>query len=308
MNRKQLGVVMAAGVVVAVVLGAGIYGALQAPETHDHRWQVVATFYPLAYMTQAIGGEHVSVHTLVPANTDIHSWQPSFSDIYAADNAHLLVYNGAHLDPWFEEDVLPALDIRDSLVVNTTANVSLISGRGTHGVDPHTWVAPPTAHQQARSIYEALVYMDPAHQEYYSRRWENLSQRLTDLDHRYAASLASAPKDVIFVTHAAYGYLAQGYGLTQYAITGISADEQPSTAALKTLVDSMEYHHTYVLYVNPLHSEREAQALKQTLEGRTGQPVTILRLYVMLGPMDGLDYLQQMEQNLENLKTGLGAA
>lgn len=308
MTRKQMGVVAVAVAVMGLVLGAGIYTALQTSAPDDQRWRVVATFYPLAYMTQAIGGQYVSVRTLVPANTDIHSWQFRYSDVQAADNAHLLVYNGAHLDPWFEEDVLSAIDTSDSLVINTTVNVSLISGQGQQGMDPHTWISPYTARQQARAIYEGLVHMDPAHQEYYRQRWENLSQHLVHLDKQYAESLISAPKDIIFVTHAAFGYLAHRYNFTQHAVIGLSADEQPSVSALVSLIDSMEEHHTYVLYVNPLYSDQEAEALASTLEARTGQPVMVLKLYVMLGPMDGLDYLQQMEQNLENLKKGLEAA
>jgi hypothetical protein len=46
-------------------------------------------------------------------------------------------------------------------------------------------------------------------------------------------------------------------------------------------------------------------AIKSELETQTDKTVIILKLYHMNGPVDGLDYLQQMKTNLVNLKAGL---
>jgi hypothetical protein len=41
------------------------------------------------------------------------------------------------------------------------------------------------------------------------------------------------------------------------------------------------------------------------LQAQTGRQVEVLTLYHMNGDQDGLDYLAQMENNLENLRMGL---
>ncbi|MGC9307236.1 MAG: metal ABC transporter substrate-binding protein [Thermoplasmatota archaeon] len=302
-RRIQLIVLAAAVAIAASVIGGAVYQ--EQPADDDNRLQVMATFYPLAYLAEEIGGEHVTVATLVPPNTEIHAWQPTTSDILAADDADVLIYNGAHLDHWFEDDVLPALTTRGKTIVETTANASLrtISGQA----DPHTWVSPHTAAQQAHAIYEAFAARDPANASDYADNWAQLQQRFTELDGRYQDQFTERQKNVIFVTHAAYGYLAERYGFEQQSVIGLSGDEQPSTSAIASLVDRMEQEDVYTIYVDPVYSDTYADTLQRTLRQRTGREAEVLELYLMLGPVNSLDYFEQMEANLENLKRGLDA-
>jgi hypothetical protein len=115
-------------------------------------------------------------------------------------------------------------------------------------------------------------------------------------------------KDVIIVTHAAFGYLADRYGFHQHGVIGLSADEQPSASTIAALVNTMIDQEIYVVYVDPVYSDSYAQTLKNTLESKTNQSVQILRLYLMSGEIDGLDYFTQLERNLQNLKIGLQAS
>ncbi len=282
--------------------------------------QIVASFYPLAYFAEEIGGDYVTITQLIPDNTELHAWQPSISDITAASNADILLYNGAHLDNWFEEDILSSIDTTGKIIVETTENVTLLESETgnehegenheheehEHGLyDPHTWISPFIAKQQAENIYDALVEKDPDHTEYYTQRWNQLRQRFITLDTSFQDRLSTKQKDTIFVTHAAFGYLADRYGFHQRGVIGLSADEQPSASTIATLVSTMIEHETYVVYVDPVYSDSYAQTLKSTLESATGQNVQILTLYLMSGTLDNLDYFEQLEKNLENLKIGL---
>ncbi|MCP8304954.1 MAG: zinc ABC transporter substrate-binding protein, partial [archaeon] len=270
---------------------------------------------PLAYFAQEIGGEYVSVRQLILNNMEVHSWQPSTSDILAADEADIIIYNGANLDLWMETDILLTLGTSNKIIVETTEDVKLLETEANHEHDhdhelhdPHTWISPFIAKQQAQKIYEALVQKDPSHEEYYTERWEDLRARFEELDDDYMEGLSNTQKEAIFVTHAAFGYLAERYGFEQHGVIGISADEQPSTSVIASLVEMMIDHETYVVYVDPVYSDEYAQTLKSELESRAGHSVQILKLYFMLGPIDGMDYFEQQEKNLENLKIGLEAS
>ena len=63
---------------------------------------------------------------------------------------------------------------------------------------------------------------------------------------------------------------------------------------------------SHVIYIDPVYSDAYAKTLKTEIEANTGESIMILHLYLMLGPVDDLDYFQQLESNLENLKLGLG--
>ncbi|MGD6805588.1 MAG: metal ABC transporter substrate-binding protein [Candidatus Bathyarchaeia archaeon] len=311
MNSKQK-ILIATIVLIGIVAIAAVALTSFTPKTD--KLTIVATFYPLAYMSEKIGGDYVSVTQLVPDNTEIHSWEPSASDIVATDDARIIVYNGGGADNWMKNDILPSLSTsEDRIVVEATQDLTLIANQDNdegeeHGqYDPHTWISPYMAKQEGEKIYNALIQADPANKDYYTQNWQTLKNELTEIDAEYSQSLQNARVSEIFVSHEAYGYLADRYGFQQHGVIGLSADEQPNAATIATLVDEMKQHSIYVVYVDPVYSTAYAETIKSEVEEQTGHSVTILKLYLMLGPQGDLDYLQQMQTNIANLKVGLDA-
>ena len=313
MNNKQKLLLITTILTITILLVAA--STFHTPTQQTDKLQVVATFYPLAFFTEQIGGEHVQVTQLVPSNTEIHNWEPSAQDITNTENADIILYNGAGLDHWMEDEILPALTTtKTRTTIDTTNGLSLLHATETeehedehdHGdYDPHTWISPYMAKLQAEKIYNALVQQDPTHETYYTDNWETLKTSLEQIDADYTETLATKQKNAIFVSHEAYGYLAYRYNFTQHGVIGLSADQQPSAAAIANIINLMQQHEIYVVYVDPVYSEEYAQTLKNELETQTGQTVTILKLYLATGPVDGNNYLQQQLLNLETLKTGL---
>jgi zinc transport system substrate-binding protein len=70
-------------------------------------------------------------------------------------------------------------------------------------------------------------------------------------------------------------------------------------------VEEMTVEGSYVIYVDPVYSDEYAQTLKAELETRTGESVQILELYLMVGSVGEMDYMDQLEANLDNLVQGL---
>jgi zinc transport system substrate-binding protein len=275
----------------------------------DDKTKVVATFYPLAYMAQSIGGERVSVTSMVPYNIELHSWQPAPQDIIRADDANVILYNGGPADRWLVDDVLPAVNDAGKVIVNTTLGVQYIAGgdEDEGGTDPHTWLSPKRAMVQARNVYDALCEADPEGVSYFTTRFNVLNDTLASLDEQYRFLDNSTVSGVI-VSHSALGYVAYDYNFTQYGVIGLSADQEPSAAAIANLVQIMENESIYTVYVDPVYNQKYANILKQELESRTGHDVAVLNMFLTLGPYEELDYLEQISQNLANLSTGLGVA
>jgi zinc transport system substrate-binding protein len=318
MNRKQKAL-FGSTILTTVILIVAVF-AFSAATPPMNKLQIVATFYPLAFLTQEVGGEHVQVTQLVPSNTEVHAWEPSASDIISTEKADIIVYNGAGLDHWIEDDILPALsNTKARIIVDTTEGLPLLNGKTennehenehghghSHGFyDPHTWVSAHIAKLQAEKIYDAIVQKDPIHESYYSDRWLNLKNRLEQIDANYTAALSLRQKNRIFVSHEAFGYLAHRYGFEQHGVIGLSADEQPSVVTITRILNLMLEHETYVVYVDPVYPQVYAQTLRNELQTQTGHSVTILELYLILGPVNGKNYFEQQLFNLESLKVGL---
>jgi len=275
----------------------------------DDKTKVVATFYPLAYMAQSIGGDRVSVTSMVPYNSELHSWQPAPQDIIRADDADVILYNGGPADRWLVDDVLPVVNDAGKVIVNTTIGVDYIAGgdEDEGGTDPHTWLSPKRAMVQARNVYSALCEADPEGEQYFTERFTDLNDALAALDEEYL-SLGNSTVSGVIISHSALGYVAYDYNFTQYGVIGLSADEEPSAMAITDLVEIMENESIYTVYVDPVYNQNYATILKQELESRTGHDVAVLEMFLTLGPYEELDYLEQLSQNLANLRTGLGVA
>lgn len=314
MNKRQK--IFLVSIILVGLVSLGLITAFSMSNQTSDKLNILVTFYPLAYFTQAIGGDQVHITQLVPNNTEIHNWEPSVSHILSAENADVIIYNGAGLDQWVGDDILPALsNSKTRVIVESTHDLPLIKGEEhgdeagdnhDHGLyDPHTWISPHMAKMQAEKIYEAIVQADPEHESYYTQQWQILKSKLDQLDNNYATSLYNTTKNVIFVSHEAFGYLAQRYGFEQHGVIGLSADEQPSITALANLINEMKQNEIYAVYVDPMYSNEYVQTIKSEIQTQTGETVKVLKLYLMLGPNDDMDVVEQMQANLDNLKIGL---
>ena len=300
------------GVIVVTIIGSALvfYSGLQSAQNGD-ALKIVTTFYPLSYFAVQLGGEKVQVSTLIPYNSEVHSWQPSISDITETEDSEVIIYLGAGLDHWMQDDILQSINIEGKTIVEASIGITMLKGvveekgEPPDELDPHLWVCPYTADQIAGNIYDALIKADPENTKYYTENWRHLHETFTGLDEMYETELQLAAGKTFFTTHSAYNYVADRYGLKQYGVIGLSADEQPSTAKIAEIVEKMTQDNSYVIYIDPVYSDQYAQTLKTELNARTGHNVEILKLYLMLGPLDDLDYVGQLEANLNNLKKGL---
>jgi zinc transport system substrate-binding protein len=316
MNRNQKLFLTTLALIIIISFSIIIYTTTAHIQTSSsNKLKIVTTFYPLTYLTQQIGGDYIEVIQLLPNNTEIHNWEPSISHIMATEDANIIFYNGADADHWMEEDILPVLSASNNrVVVETTVNLTLIINAEhdhkddghSHGLyDPHTWISPYMAKHQAETIYNTLITVDPEHENYYTQKWSSLKQQLEQLDNNYLNTLSNTSKNTIFVSHEAYGYLTDRYSFTQHGVIGLSADQQPSVKTISKLINEMKEYQIYNLYFDPVYADTYVQTIKNDVQTHTEQTVTLIKLYLMLGPTDGLDYLEQMQTNLVNLQTGL---
>lgn len=285
-------------IVVLAMLGIFITVNFQWSITNEDKIKIVVTFYPLAYMTERIGGDRVYIKTLMPYNTEPHHWSPSPSELIEISKADIIIFNGAGLDDWLIKEALSTISISEKIIVNTTEGLPLINVNGK--IDPHTWISPYMALKQAEKILNALIEKDPNGKNHYIERFNELKYKLEELDMMYQEELSNKTKNIIIVTHEAFGYLAKRYGFEQIGIIGLSAEEEPSAMSIKNIIELMMKYNITVIYVDPTYPKSYADLIKREISG-----IKTVVLYLALGPIDNKDYLKQLEENLNALKIGL---
>ena len=309
-RRRLRRLVLLAGAVTATapLISCGtVSDALSGGGGSDGR-QVVASFYPLAWVTEQVAGDGWTVTNLTEPGGEPHDLALTIEATSELVESDLVVHLGGFqpaVDDGIEANaggsVLDAADVVDLETLDEHDH----AGQDTHDhgdTDPHFWQDPERMAALAEAVGDRLADLDEAGAEGYRTRAAELADRLRDLDREYAHGLAGCERDVVVVSHDAFGYLEK-YGLHLAPIAGLSPDAEPTPSVLADLSELIRTEGLTTVF-----SERLASpALAETLAGDLGIDTAVL------DPLEGLtdetagdDYLSLMRTNLAALQEANG--
>jgi zinc transport system substrate-binding protein len=174
-------------------------------------------------------------------------------------------------------------------------------------VDPHVWLDPELYGELVGEVDTALTKLAPTDASTFHANAAALEDDLSSLDRDYAAGLAHCARDVIVTNHAAFGYLAAHYGLTQEAISGLAPDAEPSAARLAQLRTLVEREGVTTIFTEELVPPDVAE----TLANEAGVQTRVLATIEGLTAEEqaaGDTYDSLMRQNLATLEAALGCS
>lgn len=172
------------------------------------------------------------------------------------------------------------------------------------GLDPHVWLSPAMAIQQVRNIEKGLSEAAPEHKEAFKANADAYIAELEALDKEFQDGLKDSLRKDFITQHAAFGYLAKQYGLTQVPIAGLSPEQEPSAAQMAEIIEFAKEHNVKTIFFETLVSSKVADTIAAELGAKSAvlNPIEGLTEEDIAG---GLDYLGLMRQNLEALKAAL---
>jgi zinc transport system substrate-binding protein len=269
---------LAAGVVIA---GCGADDdAGTTSQTSTAKLTVQASFYPLQWLAEQVGGDAVAVTNLTKPGTEPHDLELTPQDVAAISNAGLVVYLSG-LQPAVDEAVEQQAGDK-SFDAGESANLSL-------------------KYTPIEEGEEATDEAGPAQAAAFTERARSVRTELEALDGEYREKLANCANKDLVTSHNAFGYLADAYGLNQVGITGLTPEEEPSPTDLAAVTEFVRSHHVRTIYYETLVSP----AIAETVARETGAETAVL------DPIEGLNddsegenYLEVMRANLANLVTG----
>lgn len=203
----------------------------------EERVTVVATMTVLAEFAERVGGDHVTVTSLVPVGGDPHTYEPVPGDVATIAEADLVIDNGLGLSPWFEA---LAVNVEGRLLVLAEEFEDRADTDRDGRPDPHFWMSPAYAAEYVDAIGEELATLDPDRADSYEDRARAYQDRLASLDADLRDTLEAVPPEQRhLITHEdAYGYFADHYDLdVAGSLLGATTEEEPSARQLRRLVE-----------------------------------------------------------------------
>jgi len=298
--------------------------------------KVMASFYPLQYVTEQVGGDLVQVDSLTPPGTEPHDLELPPASVAALESSAAVVYLSG-FQPAVDEAIKQAapdhaLDVSEEATLpaghSEAEHASEGAAPGTEaahteaahsgeahteesghageahaGGDLHYWLDPVRLAHTASAVAGQLGEADPANAATYKANAEALAAKLTTLDKDFSQGLATCKTRTVVVSHEAYGYFADKYKLKQVGISGLSPDAEPSPARLAEIGKVVKDEGVSTIFTETLVNPKVAETLAADLGAETA----------VLDPLEGLsdessDYEKVMRKNLEALRAALNCA
>jgi ABC-type Zn uptake system ZnuABC Zn-binding protein ZnuA len=269
----------------ALLVGLGLSACGAAPSASDSRLTVVTSTTVFADMVANVGGDLVSVTSLVPRNGDAHTFAPRPSDMSTVARARVLFMNGLGLDDWMVKALGNAAQPGTPLIRlgETLPNVPLLPGETAATQNPHLWMNVAYAEEYADRIADALAAADPAHAGTYRSRNATYQARLATLDTWVREQVARVPtaNRRIVTYHDAFPYYARAYGITIVGVAVAAPGQEPSARYTAALVDAIRTADVKAIFsesqfptklVDQLAAETGARVVANLYDGSLGDP------------------------------------
>jgi zinc transport system substrate-binding protein len=279
-------------------------GAL-ANESDSQGIDIIAAFYPYAYVAERVAGDFATVSNLTPPGVEPHDLELTPQQVVDLTDADLVIYEAGFqpsIDTAVEQNPPgEALDVTDVVPLRDTGAPGE-TGADSAG-DPHLWLDPTLLIPIARRVADVLSDTDPTHADSYAANAQRLIADLRHLDAEFRAGLSQCERTEIVTSHAAFGYLTSRYGLTMIPIAGLSPDVEPSPQRLAQVQSLIGSDGITTVFSETLGTKAYADTLASDLD------VTA----AVLDPIEGLaddssgeDYLSLMRANLAALRAANG--
>ncbi|TYK48484.1 zinc ABC transporter substrate-binding protein [Actinomadura decatromicini] len=272
---------------------------------------VVASFYPVAWLAERVGGGDVAVRTLTEPGAEPHDLELTARQVASVEDADQTVYvkgvqpavddavkghaKGRSLDAASLVETLPPPGETDDAEAHDGVR------HAESPYDPHIWLDPSRMATVATALGERLAAADPAHAAGYRRRAGDTAAALGALDRAFRDGLRTCARRDVVTAHAAFGYLADRYGLRQLPVAGVDPSSEPSPRRMAALTRRVAASGATTIFTETLVSPKVARSLAREAGVRTA----------VLDPAEGVadgaaaDYLTIMQGNLRALRPAL---
>ena len=257
---------------IVMFVGTGCDPKEQPDVSTDGKLRVVTTIGMITDVVRNVGAERVDVVGMMGPGVDPHLYKPTAKDIQRLGSAHLIFYNGLHLESKMG-DVLAKMQGNTKTVAVTDAvnQDMLLSPPEFEGqFDPHLWFDVTLWMKIVGKVRDALSEFDPDNTMMYWTNAERYLARLAEL-HQYVKSQAERvpPQQRVLVTaHDAFNYFGKAYGFEVRGLQGISTATEAGIADVQVLATFIAERRIPAVFVESSVSSRSLEAVQAAVRSK----------------------------------------
>ena len=295
---------------IVVVALAVLAGHASAQNADTGRLNVVATFSILGDFAKNVGGDRVSVTTLVGPNSDTHVYTPTPSDAKKIADAKLVIVNGLGLEGWLPRLVKSSGSKAVTVVATKGIATRKIEDGHDHSLadaDPHAWQSVVNAKTYVANIRDALIAADPAGADAYTANAVAYLSKLDALDRDVREAVAKIPPErrSVISTHDAFGHFAAAYGIKFIAPQGVSTESEPSARDIAAIISQIRKQKIPAVFLENVSDPRLMRRIAAETGANIGGTLYSDSLTDEKGPAP--TYIDMVRHNIKALTSALSS-
>ncbi|SFB12085.1 iron/zinc/copper transport system substrate-binding protein [Bacillus sp. cl95] len=274
--------------------------------------EIVTTYSIIYDIVKNVGGDHVEIHSLAPIGSNPHEYDPLPLDVQKTTDADAVFYNGLNLEAgnaWFDNLMKTAGKTgKDAPVFMVSEGVKAkhLTTKGKESEeDPHAWLDVRNGIIYAENVRDALIKVDPKHEEDYKKNAAEYISKLEKLHQEAVESFNKIPKEdrLLITSEGAFKYFSEAYDFEAGYIWEINSENQGTPQQVSTVVDFIRSHDIKVLFLETSIDPRSMEMVSR----ETGVPIGGKIFTDSLGKPgeDGDTYLSMMEWNIQTILSQL---
>ena len=210
-------------------------------------YRVITTTSIFADLAKMALGDVAHIESIIPAGVDVHTFEPSPSDVEKIQSADLIIANGLGLDGWIGSLIEAAgKGEADTLLLGEGLDQEsgwvYLSNAETPGTfDPHIWLDPKGAVLYVQRIADHVSRNAPDLAQRIAATSADGITRINAVDADLAVAFAAIDLDQrkIVTMHDAFGYFARAYEIEIVGVAVASPGQDPSAQEIRALIDAI---------------------------------------------------------------------
>ena len=282
--------------------------ALQLGATSAHsadKLRVVTTFTVLADMARNVAGDAATVVSVTKPGAEIHNYQPTPKDIVRSLDADLILWNGLHLELWFEKFLARLKNVPSVVLTDGIEPLGIKQGPYSGKPNPHAWMSPSDALIYIDNIRQALSDADPDNAEIYATNASTYAAEVSRLAAPIRERLQSVPESArwLVTSEGAFTYLARDFDLKELFLWPINADSQGTPQQVRKVIETVRKHKIPAVFSESTVSAKPAQQVARETGATYGGVLYVDSLSKLDGPVP--TYLDMLRVTIDTIVSGL---
>lgn len=266
-HRSTISLLMKTLTVLLLALILSVHGQTATSATAE-KIIVYVSINPQKFLVDRIGGDRVSTEVMVKPGYSPETYEPTPGQMRGLARARMYF----RICVPFEDVLLPAVTSASPVrVVDCDRKIQYRPLEGATALDetrpdPHIWTDPVNARYLAEQILEVLAAEDPQHATYYMDNFQRLDRELQDLHEYITGQISQRGSLYLLVSHAAWGYYCDRYGLRQLALEDDGKPRGPR--ALAELIRAVQAQNITTLFTQREHRSPADSAFAREINAR----------------------------------------